>query len=61
VAQGPKPPFEIEGESSSAALVESAQAEIWWATWQRKYKSQIDTYNEEVAKNGLWSDGLRLF
>jgi hypothetical protein len=40
---------------------EHTNAALWWENWARDHENQIKAYNEDVAQNGLWSDGLRLF
>jgi hypothetical protein len=34
---------------------------LYMANWSVKYADQIATINEMVEKEGIWSDGLRLF
>jgi len=36
-------------------------AVTWWANWAKTHGGQIETYNKDVAENGVWSDGLRTF
>jgi antitoxin CcdA len=44
-------------EESLRARLRLARAE----TWRRENAAAIHEANEELAANGLWSDGLRLF
>ncbi len=53
-----------EGINLSAVLEESVKARISSLEaerWRRENAAAIREANEELAKNGLWSDGLRLF
>jgi antitoxin CcdA len=53
-----------EGINLSAALERTIRAEvsnIEAKRWQVENAEFIRHNNEELAKNGLWSDGLRLF
>jgi antitoxin CcdA len=44
-------------ERAVRAEIASIRAE----RWKRENAEAIQEANEELAKNGLWSDGLRLF
>jgi antitoxin CcdA len=44
-------------EESLRARLRAARAEAW----RRENAAAIRAANEELAANGLWSDGLRLF
>jgi antitoxin CcdA len=53
-----------EGINLSAALEEKLRsdvARIEIERWKRENAEAIRESNEELARNGLWSDGLRLF
>jgi antitoxin CcdA len=53
-----------EGLNLSAALEEKIRsdvARIEIERWKRENAEAIGEANEELARNGLWSDGLRLF
>ncbi len=53
-----------EGLNLSAELEQTVRvkvAQIEAERWKRENAKAIREANEELAKNGLWSDGLRLF
>jgi antitoxin CcdA len=48
------------GVNLSAFAEAAIRAEIG-KRWYEENKAAIDAFNDDIAKNGLWSDGLRLF
>ncbi len=53
-----------EGLNLSAELEQTVRAkvaQIEAERWKRENAAAIREANEELARNGLWSDGLRLF
>lgn len=44
-------------EVQLAQLVRKAEA----AAWLKQNRTAVDAYNERIARDGLWSDGLRSF
>jgi antitoxin CcdA len=44
---------------SLSALLEQALAEEYARRWLQENKEAIETHNEDVRQNGIWSDGLR--
>ena len=49
----------LSGQKSKKAAVTLALKEFVARRWLEENKSAIDAYNEDIAKNGVWSDGLR--
>jgi Post-segregation antitoxin CcdA len=58
-SQKTAPTNEIGKNVAAKAVPEGVDQ--WWEAWASNHKSQIEAYNDDVAQNGLWSDGLRLF
>jgi antitoxin CcdA len=53
-----------EGLNLSAELEQSVRAKISSIEaerWKRENVVAIEAWNDELEKNGLWSDGLRTF
>jgi antitoxin CcdA len=53
-----------EGLNLSAELEQSVRAKISSIEaerWKRENAVAIEAWNDELEKNGLWSDGLRTF
>jgi post-segregation antitoxin (ccd killing protein) len=55
------------GQIDLAALVRAGIARdagpsaAMWRRWEAEHAGAIDAYNERVAAEGVWSDGLRTF
>jgi antitoxin CcdA len=53
--------YKINLSQNFEQYLESIVREKTQEAWEKENKKAIESYNEEISKNGVFSDGLRSF